>query len=281
MADFRALPRNSAVRKINELVKRARLAKVHACLIGHLQAEMPSLMGKEKKQRELTENLAVVFRSVQKAHGLPPGDFPNLDEFKAKLSEGYNFAKFPKLKNSLITSMDEVLARDIPELMAHLPKKEEVARSAEAGGFGSGGGAARATASKAASSAAGAGADSGNPFAVPPPAVPSGNPFGDSGGGMKGPAWVVAADKARYDELFATLGPTSGKLSGTQVMGSMQATGCDTDSLRMIWELSDVDKDQFLDAEEFALAMWLCSHVADGNACPTELEPDMVPPTKR
>jgi EH domain-containing protein 1 len=274
MADFRALPRNSAVRKINELVKRARLAKVHACIIGHLQAEMPSLMGKEKKQKELMANLPNVFRAVQKAHGLPPGDFPDIEEFQAKLGEGYLFNKFPKLKTALITSMDEVLARDIPELMAHLPKREEVAKSAEAGGFGSGGGAAAAPQSAA--------ADTGNPFAKPPLAAPSsGNPFGDAGGGVTGPTWVAAADKARYDELFESLGPTAGKLSGGQVMGSMQATGAATDALRMIWELSDVDKDQNLDADEFALAMWLCNHVADGNPCPDELEPDMVPPSKR
>jgi GTPase SAR1 family protein len=273
MADFRALPRNSAVRKINELVKRARLAKVHACIIGHLQAEMPSLMGKEKKQKELMANLPNVFRAVQKAHGLPPGDFPDIEEFQAKLGEGYLFNKFPKLKTALITSMDEVLARDIPELMAHLPKREEVAKSAEAGGFGSGGGAAAAPQSAA--------ADTGNPFAKPPAAPSSGNPFGDAGGGVTGPTWVAAADKARYDELFESLGPTAGKLSGGQVMGSMQATGAATDALRMIWELSDVDKDQNLDADEFALAMWLCNHVADGNPCPDELEPDMVPPSKR
>jgi len=183
--------------------------------------------------------------------------------------DGSHFEKMTKQ----MTEMTAMLARDIPELMAHLPKREEVAKSAEAGGFGSGGGAAAAPQSAA--------ADTGNPFAKPPAAPSSGNPFGDAGGGVTGPTWVAAADKARYDELFESLGPTAGKLSGGQVMGSMQATGAATDALRMIWELSDVDKDQNLDADEFALAMWLCNHVADGNPCPDELEPDMVPPSKR
>jgi hypothetical protein len=37
LADLRSLPRNSTVRKINELVKRARMARVHAFIITHLR----------------------------------------------------------------------------------------------------------------------------------------------------------------------------------------------------------------------------------------------------
>jgi hypothetical protein len=37
MRDLRDLPRNSAVRKINELVKRVRICKVHAYIISHLK----------------------------------------------------------------------------------------------------------------------------------------------------------------------------------------------------------------------------------------------------
>eukprot|EP00479_Gromia_sphaerica_P005766 TRINITY_DN16857_c0_g1_i1.p1 TRINITY_DN16857_c0_g1~~TRINITY_DN16857_c0_g1_i1.p1 ORF type:complete len:102 (+),score=22.85 TRINITY_DN16857_c0_g1_i1:55-360(+) len=39
LADLRSLPRNSAVRKINELVKRARMAKVHALIVTHLRSQ--------------------------------------------------------------------------------------------------------------------------------------------------------------------------------------------------------------------------------------------------
>jgi hypothetical protein len=54
MNDLRGLPRNSAVRKINELVKRVRIAKVHAYIIGYLKDQMPMFMGKEKKQKEVS-----------------------------------------------------------------------------------------------------------------------------------------------------------------------------------------------------------------------------------
>ncbi|KAG5457959.1 MAG: hypothetical protein BJ554DRAFT_1915 [Olpidium bornovanus] len=39
LRDLRELPGNSAVRKLNEIVKRARLAKVHAFIIGHLKVQ--------------------------------------------------------------------------------------------------------------------------------------------------------------------------------------------------------------------------------------------------
>jgi len=42
--DLRQLPRNSAVRKVNELVKRARLVKVHAHIIAHLKGNIYFLL---------------------------------------------------------------------------------------------------------------------------------------------------------------------------------------------------------------------------------------------
>lgn len=53
MKDLKDLPRNSVVRKINELVKRVRLAKVHAYVISYLKEQMPMLMGHAKKQAQV------------------------------------------------------------------------------------------------------------------------------------------------------------------------------------------------------------------------------------
>merc|ERR1712151_992474 len=58
------LPRSAAVRKLNDLIKRARLAKVHAYLIDHLKKNMPSMMGKDKKQREMIANLTEIYKEV-------------------------------------------------------------------------------------------------------------------------------------------------------------------------------------------------------------------------
>lgn len=50
--------------QINEFVKRARAAKIHAYIISHLKREMPSFMGKSKTQKRLMDNLEDVFAKV-------------------------------------------------------------------------------------------------------------------------------------------------------------------------------------------------------------------------
>ena len=59
-----------------QLVKRIRKVKALAYIIGHLKAQMPTLMGKEKKQQKLISNMPNVFRTVMKKYNLAPGDFP-------------------------------------------------------------------------------------------------------------------------------------------------------------------------------------------------------------
>lgn len=50
--------------QINEFVKRARAAKIHAYIIGHLKKEMPAMMGKAKTQQRLIDNLPDEFAKV-------------------------------------------------------------------------------------------------------------------------------------------------------------------------------------------------------------------------
>jgi len=61
MNDLRVLPSQSAVRKINEIVKRIRKRCVLVYIISHLKSQMPSMMGEEKKQKKLTEDLGEQF----------------------------------------------------------------------------------------------------------------------------------------------------------------------------------------------------------------------------
>ncbi|DAZ97270.1 TPA: hypothetical protein N0F65_009321 [Lagenidium giganteum] len=238
MAELRHMPQNAAVRKINEFVKRARLAKVHAYLIGHLKDKMPTMMGKEKKQRELMDNMGEVFREVQRKHNLPPGDFPNLDEFVKKCSDR-KFHKFPNHSVKAIQEIEELLSKDIPKLMSMLPKRDG-------------------------SSANNVDAAAGyNPFATP------------------ATGWELQARKHEFDAVFKTLRvDAAGRASGAVCMGPLQATGCPQETLRAIWDLADIDKDGFLDADEFAVAMCLCQKAKDGDEPPQELPPSMVPPSK-
>jgi hypothetical protein len=52
MKELGDLPRNSAVRKINDLVKRIRLCKVHSYIIGYLKDQLPTF-GKKKKMLQV------------------------------------------------------------------------------------------------------------------------------------------------------------------------------------------------------------------------------------
>lgn len=50
--------------QINEFVKRARAAKIHAYIISHLKKEMPSMIGKAKAQQKLMDKLEAEFAKV-------------------------------------------------------------------------------------------------------------------------------------------------------------------------------------------------------------------------
>nr|XP_011461076.1 PREDICTED: EH domain-containing protein 1 isoform X2 [Fragaria vesca subsp. vesca] len=116
LADLKDIPKKSCDRRINEFVKRARAAKIHAYIISHLRKEMPALIGKAKTQQKLTDNLEDEFKKVQREFHLPPGDFPNVEQFRETLS-GYSFDNFEKLKPSMIKAVDDMLGYDIPELL--------------------------------------------------------------------------------------------------------------------------------------------------------------------
>ncbi len=49
------------MRKVNEMVKRIRLATVNTCVLGHLRAQLPTFWGKEAAQDRLINNLPAVF----------------------------------------------------------------------------------------------------------------------------------------------------------------------------------------------------------------------------
>lgn len=116
LADLKDIPKKACDRRINEFVKRARAAKIHAYIISHLKKEMPSMMGKAKTQQRLIDNLEDEFGKVQREFHLPVGDFPNVEHFREVLS-GYNIDKFEKLRPKMIQAVDDMLAYDIPELL--------------------------------------------------------------------------------------------------------------------------------------------------------------------
>jgi hypothetical protein len=96
------LPRNAALRRINELVKRTRSVKVHAHIIHYLRKQMPKAWGKREKQERLVGRLEREFVNCARRYNLPRGDFPHLGKFRAALMEIGDISKFPKLDKGMV-----------------------------------------------------------------------------------------------------------------------------------------------------------------------------------
>lgn len=118
LSDIDDLPRTSAVRRLNGLVRRARLAKVHALLISHLRSQMPRFPVKswrQAKQIALLEDLEHIATKVVKQNGLSEGDIPDLNKFR-EASQDVDFSTLPKLDGDLLVKMSEAIAKEMPRL---------------------------------------------------------------------------------------------------------------------------------------------------------------------
>ncbi|XP_007191438.1 EH domain-containing protein 3 isoform X2 [Balaenoptera acutorostrata] len=251
--DIQSLPRNAALRKLNDLIKRARLAKVHAYIISSLKKEMPSVFGKDNKKKELVNNLAEIYGQIEREHQISPGDFPNLKRMQDQL-QAQDFSKFQPLKSKLLEVVDDMLAHDIAQLMV-LVRQEETQRPAQI---------------------VKGGAFEGTLHG------PFGHGYGEGAGeGIDDAEWVVARDKPMYDEIFYTLSPVDGKITGANAKKEMVRSKLPNSVLGKIWKLADIDKDGMLDDEEFALANHLIKVKLEGHELPNELPAHLIPPSKR
>ncbi|XP_075048938.1 EH domain-containing protein 4 [Mixophyes fleayi] len=251
--DIQSLPRNAALRKLNDLIKRARLAKVHAYIISHLKKEMPAVFGKDAKKKELISKLPEIFQQIQREQQISPGDFPEVKKMQQQL-EIYDFSKFHALKPKLIETVDNMLSNKIAPLLNMIREEES---------------------------------------SMPPQMVHGGafegtmeGPFGQgygegAGEGFGEEEWVVAKDKPIYDELFYTLSPINGKISGVNAKKEMVSSKLPNSVLGKIWKLADNDKDGMLDEEEFALAKHLIKIKLEGYELPNELPLHLLPPSQR
>lgn len=127
-SDLHSLTRNSTLRKLNDLIKRAKLVKVHALVLADLRAQMPLLIGKEQKKQELLKDLGETFRRVEKESGVPSGDFPDLARMQ-KLLVDADFSSFPKLNGSMLRAVDDMMRTDITNLMRKIPEEQTVRES--------------------------------------------------------------------------------------------------------------------------------------------------------
>jgi EH domain-containing protein 3 len=168
--------------------------------------------------------------------------------------QAQDFSKFQPLKSKLLEVVDDMLAHDIAQLMV-LVRQEETQRPVQM---------------------VKGGAFEGTLHG------PFGHGYGEGAGeGIDDAEWVVARDKPMYDEIFYTLSPVDGKITGANAKKEMVRSKLPNSVLGKIWKLADIDKDGMLDDEEFALANHLIKVKLEGHELPNELPTHLLPPSKR
>lgn len=239
LSDLHNLPRNAAIRRINEIIKRAKLARVHAIILNHLRTQMPTVWGRSGKQNKLIANLQGEFAKVQQQHRLPPGDFPDLEKFQETL-RSLDIGSFPRLSGKLLGGLEEALSIDLPGLMMQFPNlsvshqfHSAIPHNPFDGGF-------------ATNTAAG--------FVDVPE------------------SWeLTSVDKKNFCRTFYTYSPNGEPLSGNRCREILGESGLSTDELACIWALVDVDRDGALSLTEFCMAMQLIKIRLSGGPIPQEL----------
>jgi len=245
LADLKALPRNSATRKVNEFVKRARRAKTHALICEHLRSQF-GWFYQDSKQEVLLANMSKQFQEIASKNGLAPGDFPNPQKF-CSIIKNFKLSQFQRLRNRQIEQLDKMMQEDIPKLLRAQDNFD------------------RNNAGVTQQNAA-------NPFLATT----------EQNITAAGEKWVVSQqEKQSYDNKFYSLQLHDGKADGGQLVSVLMQYGLSKQILGNIWDLCDIDKDGKMDAEEFAIAMWIVENVKKGGTVPTELPPEYIPPGKR
>jgi EH domain-containing protein 1 len=116
--DIARLPQDAVMRRINELVKRARSVKVHAYIMHYLRKQLPYTWGKREKQARLIDRLEREFVMCARRYELPRGDFPELEPFRRALLEMKDISSdVHKLDKKMVKEMERVFSVDIPNLL--------------------------------------------------------------------------------------------------------------------------------------------------------------------
>ena len=84
LKDLQSLPKDAAMRRINDLIKRTKRAKVHALIMDYMKNETPSLFGKENKKKQMIANLDNIFEDIRKKHNIAARDFPDVDKMRRR-----------------------------------------------------------------------------------------------------------------------------------------------------------------------------------------------------
>ncbi|CAK0872706.1 unnamed protein product, partial [Prorocentrum cordatum] len=229
------LPRGAAVRKLNDLIKRARLAKVHAYIIDYLKRKMPTMFGKSKEKEKLIANLTQHYQEIAKERGLPLGDFPDPRMMQEKLAS-VDFSKFAKVDKRKIDTLDLMLSHEIPKLLQLIPEEVSQVSDAVLNQVG----------------------PEASPFAVM-------KVNGQTETSVYQTQWLVPPNPEEYKADFVQLGPNAaGKVSGQRAKTKLVESKLPSNILHKVWTLADTDKDGMLTLYEYSLAMHFIKMKLDG-----------------
>jgi hypothetical protein len=110
------LPRDSAVRKINEMIKRAKQIRVHAIILGQLRYQMPSIWGKASKQNKMIANMKEEMFKIQQEFQFPICDLPDPGHYQDIL-RNMDISALPKASTKHTDMLNEVITADLPSLL--------------------------------------------------------------------------------------------------------------------------------------------------------------------
>ncbi|KAG0361188.1 cytoskeletal-regulatory complex EF hand-domain-containing protein [Gamsiella multidivaricata] len=90
------------------------------------------------------------------------------------------------------------------------------------------------------------------------------------------------AERQKYAEIFTSLNPTNGYITGVQARQIFMNSGLHVVKLGQIWDICDIDKDGNMDFDEFCLALRFVYASINGEISdiPASLPPHMIPPSK-
>ena len=239
VGEIEALPMNAAVRKVNEMIKRARYVRVHALIMNHLRGEMPSMFGKGSAKARLLANLSEEFTKIQQKHNLPSGDFPQADLF-ARCLQDVDFTKLAKLSSRALAQVEEAIGRDLPGLMQKYPMTLGINFTPKL-----------------------------NPFSQEPTQAKDNVDWTSYG----------SVDQERYRSIWISLKLQDEQLPSTLARQLFKTSGLGTAELAQVWRLADVDQDGALVFDEFCLAMHLIDGARRGVALPDTLPLTLYPPS--
>ncbi|KRY69944.1 EH domain-containing protein 1 [Trichinella pseudospiralis] len=244
---IRTLPRSVHVRRLNDVIKRAKLVNMHALIVKEIRNKClikKGLIGRYlfKKMAEHLEK--TIYPKLIMVHKISSKNLPNSDIIKSMIRAGH-LSIDNCITDEMVSLLEEFLSNDITELVASLPKDSQVMLFI--------------------------------------PLLKAGR-FGDPvvGVSCEPENWCVInleAKSRHWKELFYSLNPQRGLLHWSKARDHLNSYNLPLPVLDQIWRLADADFDGMVSKDEFYLILWLIHRTLNGNKVPDILEEQIKPPT--